>query len=340
MNYLTPYDLQRTNEEDMMKAIVQDRYGTADVLELRDITKPVVGDDDVLVEIEAAGVDPGVWHLMTGLPYLVRVMGYGLRQPKNGVRGRDLAGRVEAVGKNVTGFQPGDEVFGTCEGSFAEYAIAREDKLALKPPNLSFEQAAVVPISGMTALQAVRDKGHVKPGDQVLIIGAGGGVGSFAVQMAKALGAEVTGVCSTAKVDLVRSLGADHVIDYTRGDFVEGDRRYDLIIDNAGNRSLAQLRRALSAVGTLVIVGGEGGGNWVGPADRLLPAFLLSPFVGQKLGMLTSVERQQDLVTLGEMLESGVITPVIDRSYPLVEAPDAIRYVGEGHARGKVVVNI
>jgi NADPH:quinone reductase-like Zn-dependent oxidoreductase len=340
MNYLTPYDLQRTNEEDMMKAIVQDRYGTADVLELRDITKPVVGDDDVLVEIEAAGVDPGVWHLMTGLPYLVRVMGYGLRQPKNGVRGRDVSGRVEAVGKNVTGFQPGDEVFGTCEGSFAEYAIAREDKLALKPANLSFEQAAVVPISGMTALQAVRDKGHVKPGDQVLIIGAGGGVGSFAVQMAKALGAEVTGVCSTAKVDLVRSLGADHVIDYTREDLVEGDRRYDLIIDNAGNRSLAQLRRALAAEGTLVIVGGEGGGNWVGPADRLLPAFLLSPFVGQKLGMLTSVERQQDLVTLGEMLESGVITPVIDRSYPLVEAPDAIRYVGEGHARGKVVVNI
>ena len=323
-----------------MKAIFQDQYGSAEVLELRDIAIPVVGDDDVLVRVEAAGVDPGVWHLMTGLPYLVRVMGYGLRRPKYGVRGRDLAGRVEAVGKNVSGFQPGDEVFGTCEGSFAEYAIARPDRLAPKPANLSFEQAAVVPISGITALQAVRDKGQVKQGDRILIIGAGGGVGTFAVQIAKTLGAEVTGLCSTAKVELVRSLGADHVIDYTRENFAEGDRRYDVIIDNAGNRSLSELRRALDPKGILVVVGGEGGGKWLGPADRLLPVFALSPFVGQRLVPLMSVERQPDLVTLGEMLESGAITPVIDRSFSLVEAPDAVRYVGEGHASGKVVVTI
>jgi NADPH:quinone reductase-like Zn-dependent oxidoreductase len=323
-----------------MKAIVQDRYGSADVLELRELEPPVVGDDDVLVQVHAAGVDPGVWHLMTGLPYLVRLMGYGLRRPKVGVRGRDVAGRVEAVGENVTLFKPGDEVFGTCEGSFAEYATAREDKLALKPSNLSFEQAAAVPISGMTALQAVRDNGQVQPGHKVLIIGAGGGVGTFAVQIAKTFGAEVIGVCSTAKIDLVRSLGADHVIDYTREDFVESPRRYDVIIDNAGNRSLSQLRRALTPKGGLVIVGGEGGGNWLGPADRILPALLLSPFVGQKLGALMSVERQEDLLTLGEMLEAGQVTPVIDRGYPLIEAPDAVRYVGEGHAAGKVVVTI
>lgn len=323
-----------------MKAIVQDRYGSADVLELRELEPPVVGDDDVLVQVHAAGVDPGVWHLMTGLPYLVRLMGYGLRRPKVGVRGRDVAGRVEAVGENVTLFKPGDEVFGTCEGSFAEYATAREDKLALKPSNLSFEQAAAVPISGMTALQAVRDNGRVQPGHKVLIIGAGGGVGTFAVQIAKTFGAEVIGVCSTAKIDLVRSLGADHVIDYTREDFVESPRRYDVIIDNAGNRSLSQLRRALTPKGGLVIVGGEGGGNWLGPADRILPALLLSPFVGQKLGALMSVERQEDLLTLGEMLEAGQVTPVIDRGYPLIEAPDAVRYVGEGHAAGKVVVTI
>jgi len=323
-----------------MKAIAQDRYGSADVLKLEDIPAPVAGDDDVLVEVRAAGVDPGVWHLMTGLPYLVRVMGYGLRKPKFGVRGRDVAGRVQEVGKNVTAFHPGDEVFGTCEGSFAEYAIAREDKLALKPANLSFEQAAAVPISGITALQAIRDKGQVKPGDQVLIIGAGGGVGTFAVQIAKSFGAEVTGVCSTAKVGLVRSLGADHVIDYTREDFSKGNDRYDVIVDNAGNRSLSVLRRALTPKGTLVIVGGEGGGNWFGPANRLLPAILLSPFVGQNLLTLMSMERHNDLLTLSELLAAGAITPVIDRSYSLVEAPDAVRYVGEGHASGKVVVNI
>jgi NADPH:quinone reductase-like Zn-dependent oxidoreductase len=323
-----------------MKAIVQDRYGSADVLELRDLDPPVIAADEVLLEVRAAGVEPGVWHLMTGLPYLVRVMGYGLTKPKYPVRGRDVAGRVEAVGANVTRFRPGDEVFGTCEGSFAEYAAAREDKLALKPANLSFEEAAVIPISGMTALQALRDKGRVQPGDKVLIIGAGGGVGTFAVQLAKAFGAEVTGVCSATKVALVESIGADHVIDYTREDFAARAGKYDLIIDNAGNRPLSQLRRALAGNGTLVIVGGEEGGAWVGPADRILPAAILSPFVGQRLLPLMAAERQDDLRLLGEMAESGKFTPAVDRRYPLVEAPDAVRYVGEGHARGKVVVTI
>jgi NADPH:quinone reductase-like Zn-dependent oxidoreductase len=323
-----------------MKAIVQDVYGSADVLELRDIDPPVIGDDEVLLQIHAAGVEPGVWHIMTGLPYLVRIMGYGLTKPKYPVRGRDVAGRVEAVGSAVTRFQPGDEVFGTCEGSFAEYAAAREDKLAMRPANLSFEQAAVIPISGVTALQALRDKGRVQPGDKVLIIGAGGGVGTFAVQLAKAFGAEVTGVCSTSKVDLVESIGADHVIDYTREDFADGPARYDLIIDTAGNRSLSQLRGALAPDGTLVIVGGEGGGAWVGPADRIVPVALLSPFVKHRLLSLMARERWEDLQVLAEMAEAGKVTPALDRTYPLVEAPDAVRYVGEGHARGKVVVTI
>ncbi|MDP9494808.1 MAG: NAD(P)-dependent alcohol dehydrogenase [Actinomycetota bacterium] len=323
-----------------MKAIVQDSYGSADVLEFRDVEMPVPDDDQVLVRVHAAGVDPGVWHLMTGLPYLVRVMGYGLRKPKFPIRGRDVAGRVEAVGKNVTRFQPGDEVFGTCEGSFAEYASAREDRLALKPANLSFEQAAAVPISGVTALQAVRDKGQVEPGHKVLIIGAGGGVGTYAVQIAKAYGAEVTGVCSTAKIDLVRSLGADHIIDYTREDFAEGTLEYDVIIDTAGNRPLAQLRRALTPKGALVIVGGEGGGKWAGPAGRLLPTLVLSPLVSQKLVALMAVERVEDLQTLSGMIEANQITPAVERTYPLVEAPNAVRYVGEGHAQGKVVVTI
>jgi NADPH:quinone reductase-like Zn-dependent oxidoreductase len=323
-----------------MKAIVQDVYGTADVLELRDIDPPVIGPDEVLLQVQAAGVEPGVWHIMTGLPYLVRVMGYGLTKPKYPVRGRDVAGRVEAVGANVTKFQPGDEVFGTCEGSFAEYAAAREDRLALKPANLSFEEAAVIPISGVTALQALRDKGQVKPGQKVLIIGAGGGVGTFAIQLAKAFGAEVTAVCSTSKIDLVASIGADHVIDYTRDDFTDQSSEYDLIIDNAGNRPLSQLRRALAPEGTLVIVGGEGGGAWLGPADRIVPVALLSPFARQRLLALMATERQEDLEVLAEMAKAGKFTPALDRSYPLVEAPDAVRYVGEGHARGKVVVTI
>ncbi|MGH2766314.1 MAG: NAD(P)-dependent alcohol dehydrogenase, partial [Actinomycetota bacterium] len=262
-----------------MKAIVQDTYGSSDVLQLRDIDKPVVEDADLLVRVHAAGVDPGVWHLMTGLPYLVRIMGYGLRTPKTRVRGRDVAGSVEEVGRNVTQFQPGDQVFGICEGSFAEYATAREDKVLPKPANLTFEQAAAVPISAITALQALRDKGQVQPGQRVLVIGAAGGVGTFAVQLAKAFGAEVTGVCSTTKADLVRSIGADDVIDYTRDDFADGARRYDLILDTAGRRSLSHLRRALTPRGTLVIIGGEGGGRWLGGFDRNFRAGMLSPFV-------------------------------------------------------------
>jgi NADPH:quinone reductase-like Zn-dependent oxidoreductase len=330
-----------TDQEEPMKAVVQDTYGSPDVLELRDIDKPVVGDDDVLVRVHAAGVDPGVWHLMTGLPYLVRILGYGLRKPKVGIRGRDVAGRVEAVGKNVTRFHPGEEVFGTCEGSFAEYVCAQADRLAPKPANLTFEQAAAVPISGLTALQGVREKGQVQPGQKVLIIGAAGGVGSFAVQLAKAFGAGVTGVCSTTKVDLVRSIGADHVIDYTREDFADGARRYDLILDTAGNRSLAHLRRALAPRGTLVIVGGEGGGRWLGGFDRqILRAPILSLFVSQTLRPLTSKERSEDLVVLKELIEAGKVTPIIDRTYPLSEVPEAIRYLEEGHARGKVVITV
>jgi NADPH:quinone reductase-like Zn-dependent oxidoreductase len=324
-----------------MKAIVQDTYGSADVLQLRDIDKPVAGDDDVLIRVHAAGVDPGVWHLMTGRPYLVRAMGFGLRSPKVRVRGRDVAGRVEAVGKNVTRFHAGDEVFGTCEGSFAEYVCAKEDKLALKPENLTFEQAATVPISGLTALQGVRDAGQVKPGQKVLIIGAAGGVGTFAVQIAKAFGAEVTGVCSSTKMDLVRSIGADHVIDYTREDFADGSRHYDLILDTAGNRSLSQLRRALAPKGTLVIVGGEGGGRWLGGFDRqILRAPLMSLFVSQTLRPLVAKESSQDLLAIKELIEAGKVTPAIDRTFALGDAPQAIRYLAEGRARGKVVISL
>jgi NADPH:quinone reductase-like Zn-dependent oxidoreductase len=324
-----------------MKAVVQDTYGSPDVLELREIDKPLPKDNEVLVRVHAAGVDPGVWHLMTGLPYLVRIMGYGLRKPKVGVRGRDVAGRVEAVGNNVTRFHPGDEVFGVCEGSFAEYVCARPDRLAPKPASLTFEQAAAVPISALTALQALRDKGKVQPGQKVLIIGAGGGVGSFAVQLAKAFGAEVTGVCSTTKVDLVRSIGADEVIDYTREDFADGARHYDLILDTAGRRSLSHLRRALTHRGTLVIVGGEGGGRWPGGFDRqILRAPLLSPFGRQKLRPFVSKERSEDLVVLKGLIEAGKVTPVIDRTCPLSEVPEAIRHLEAGHARGKVVITV
>jgi NADPH:quinone reductase-like Zn-dependent oxidoreductase len=325
--------------ETTMKAIVQDEYGSADVLRLEDIDRPALGDDDVLLRVEAAGVDPGVWHLMTGLPYMIRP-GYGLRKPKVPVRGRDVAGRIEAVGANVTRFQPGEEVFGICEGSFAEYASARPDKLVPKPANVTFEQAAAAPISGLTALQALRDKGKVQPGQKVLIIGAAGGVGSFAVQIANSYGAHVTGACSTTKVDLVRSIGADEVIDYTKDDFADGTRHFDLILDMAGRRSLSYLRRALTRIGTLVIVGGEGGGRWLGGFDRGLRASMLSPFVSQRLAMLISTERQEDLQFLSELIEAGKVTPVIDRTYPLSEAPEAVRYLAEGRPRGKVVVTV
>lgn len=318
-----------------MKAIVQHGYGAADALELREIDKPVPADDQVLIQVHAAGVDPGVWHMVTGLPYMVRLM-LGFRGPKAAVRRVDVAGRVEAVGKDVTRFKPGDEVFGTGAGYFAEYACARENRVASKPANLTFEQAAAVPISACTALQGVRDKGKVQPGQKVLIIGAAGGVGSFAVQLARALGAEVTGVCSTAKADLVRSIGANNVIDYTRDDFTDGTRRYDLILDTAGNRSMSRLRRALTPDGTLVIVGGEAGGRLTGGfIERLLQARILSLFTKQKLLGLTAEVNQEGLVFLKELIEAGKVTPVIDRTYPLAEVPEAIRHWAEGHSRGK-----
>jgi NADPH:quinone reductase-like Zn-dependent oxidoreductase len=324
-----------------MKAIVQSKYGRAhDVLDLQEIDKPVIEDNEVLVRVHAAGVDRGVWHVMTGLPYPIRLAGYGLRAPKTPVPGMDMAGVVEAVGADVTRFRPGDEVFGIGKGTFAEYARALENKLAPKPANLTFEQAAAVAISGLPALQGLRDKGRVEPGQQVLIIGASGGVGTYAVQLAKAFGAEVTGVCSTTKVDMVRSLGADHVIDYTRDDFAEGTLRYDLILDIGGNSSLSRLRRALTPKGTLVITGGEGGGRWLGGNDRQIRALLLSRFVGQKLTTFISKENHEDMLVLKELIEAGKVTPVIDRTYPLTEAPQAIRYVEEGHARGKIVITV
>ena len=322
-----------------MKAIVQDEYGPADVLKMMDIEVPVPGDDDVLVRVHSAGVEIGVWHVMAGKPYLLRIMGFGLRKPKVAVRGRDVAGVVEAVGKNVTRFQPGDEVFGTADGSFAEYASAPEARLAPKPGNVTFEQAAVVPISGGTALQGLR-KGNIRPGQKVLIVGASGGVGSFAVQIAKAFGAEVTGVSSTEKMDFVRSLGADDLIDYTRENFADGTRHWDLILDTGGRRSLSDLRRALTPKGTLVIVGGEGGGNWLGGFDRNLRSGLVSMFVPQRLMMLASKELGEHFDALRELIEAGKVTPVIDRTYPLSEAPEAIRHLEEGHPRGKVVITV
>ncbi len=323
-----------------MKAVVQETYGSPDVLQFGEIDRPAVGDDAVLVQVHAAGVDQGVWHSVAGLPYLYRIAGIGVRAPKNPIPGLDVAGRVEAVGANVTAFQPGDEVFGTCRGAFAEYASARADRLAPKPANLSFEQAAAVPTSGATALHAVRDKGRVRAGQRVLIIGAGGGVGTFAVQLAKAFDAGVTGVCSTMKVELVRSIGADHVIDYTREDFADGRTRYDVILDIAGNRSLSHLRRALAPKGRLVIVGGEGGGRWFGGIDRQLRAQMLSLFVHQKLGTLIATVREEDLEDLHERIEGGTVTPVIDRTFPLSEAAEAIRYMRKGQARGKVVITV
>lgn len=324
-----------------MKAIVQDKYGSTDVLRLEEIEVPAVGEKDVLVGVQAAGLDPGVWHLMTGTPYLVRAMGFGLRRPKIRVRGSDLAGRVETVGAEVTGFHPGDEVMGIGEGSFAEYAIAPPDKLVPKPANLTFEQAAVVPISGLSALHAVRDVGKVRSGQRVMVIGAAGGVGSYAVQIAKATGAEVTGVCSTAKTQLVRSIGADDVIDYTREDLGDGTGRYDVIVDTAGRRPLSQLRRALAPRGTLVIVGGDGGGRWLGGFDRqIVRAPVLSLFSGQTLRGLISKETREDLERLTELIDAGQVVPVVDRTYPLHEAPDAIRYLAEGHPTGKIAIRV
>jgi NADPH:quinone reductase-like Zn-dependent oxidoreductase len=323
-----------------MLAIVHDTYGSADGLELRDIDRPEPADDEVLVRVRAAGVDRGVWHVMTGLPYPIRLAGYGLRAPKNPVVGADLAGVVVATGKSVTRFQPGDEVFGVGKGSFGEYACVLESKLALKPANLTFEQAAVVPISGMTALQGVRNHGRVQAGQRVLITGASGGVGTYAVQLAKAFGAEVTAVCSTTKLDLVRSLGADHVVDYTHEDYAAGGPQYDVILDIGGNATLARLRAALVPTGTLVIMGGETDGRWLGGSDRQIRALLLSPFVGQRLCTFVNSENHEDLIVLTGLIESGAVTPALDRRYPLSEAPKAIQYLVDGHARGKLVITV
>jgi len=322
-----------------MRAIVQDKYGeSADVLRLDEIDQPQIGDNDVLVRIRAAGVHIGDWHVMAGLPYLLRVVGFGIRAPKVRVRGIDLAGTVEAVGPNVTRFHVGDEVFGTCEGSFAEYASTPEDTLALKPPNLTFEQAAAVPTSAFAALQALRDAGGIKAGQQVLLVGASGGVGLFAVQIAKSFGAEVTAVCSTTKVDMVRSLGADHVIDYTQEDFTQSRQQYDLILVMGGNHSLSQLKRVLRPGGTLVPVGTEAGNRWVG-GKAWIQAMLLSR-LKRHLRPLATQPNQADLQFVAELIEGGKIRPVIDKTFPLSEAPEAIRYLTAGHARGKIVITV
>jgi NADPH:quinone reductase-like Zn-dependent oxidoreductase len=324
--------------ETTMKAIVQREYGTADVLSVAEIERPAIAADEVLVKVHAAGLDRGTWHLMTGMPYAARLVA-GLRAPKNPVPGRDVAGVVVAVGRQVTRFQLGDEVFGVSKGSFAEFAAARADKLARKPSKLTFEQAGAVPVSGMTALRGLCDVGRLEAGQKVLIIGASGGVGSYAVQIAKALGAEVTGVCSASKVDLVRSIGADHVIDYTRDDFAAGGKRYDLILDVGGSSSLSRLRRALAPKGTLVIVGGEGGGSWIG-MGRQLRALALSPFVGQRLTILGPKEHYAVLERLSELIEDGRLVPAVERTYPLDEVPDAMRQLVAGRARGKLVISV
>ena len=326
--------------DQQMRAIVQREYGTADVFSVGEIDRPVTGAGDVLVQVRAAGLDRGTWHLMAGLPYAVRVMGYGLRAPKTAVPGLDVAGLVVAVGSDVTRFRPGDEVFGIGKGSFAEFAAAREDKLALKPSKLTFEQAAAVPVSGLTALKGLCDVGHLEAGQNVLIIGASGGVGTFAVQIAKALGAEVTGVCSTGKIDLVRSIGADHVIDYTKDDFANFEQRYDLILDIGGNSTLSRLRRALTPRGTLVIAGGEEGGRWFGGFDRQLRALAMSPFVGHRLTTFAASEHYSGLERLKKLVDEGRLVPVIERTYPLSDVPKAMRHLEGGHARGKLVITL
>ena len=323
-----------------MRALVQDRYGEADVLHLAEIARPEVADNEVLVRVHAAGLDRGTWHLMTGKPYLMRILGFGLRRPKTPVAGLDVAGTVVALGSAVTRFSVGDEVFGIARGSFAEYAAAREDKLAIKPVDLPFEQAAVTPVSASTALQALSDVGKVEAGQKVLIIGASGGVGSYAVQLAKAFGAEVTGVCSTAKVDLVRGLGADHVLDYTVDDFADGSHHYDLVLVIGGNASIPRLRRTLTRTGTVVIVGGEEGGRWTGGFGRSLRAAALSPFLRQRLAMLAAKEHFSTLERVAELIEAGKVTPSIDRTYPLDRAPDAMRHLAAGNVRGKIAIAV
>jgi NADPH:quinone reductase-like Zn-dependent oxidoreductase len=327
---------------DKMKAIVYCDYGLPN-LKLADIAKPTPTDDQVLVKVRAASVNPLDWHFIEGTPKIMRAMGVGLRKPKDVRLGVDFAGTVQAVGKNVTQFKPDDEVFGGRDGAFAEYVCPRADRaVALKPANITFEQAASVNIAGITALQAVRDKGKVQAGQKVLINGASGGVGTFAVQIAKSFGADVTGVCSTRNVDMVRLLGADHVIDYTKEDFAKGDQRYDVILDNVPNHSLSECRRILNPEGKYVMIGGGGPNDnrWIGPFGRLIQTLVVSPFFSQKMGMMMAELKKSDLAILGDMMQSGKVKPVIDRTYKLSELPAAIAYLEEGHARGKVVITV
>ena len=325
-----------------MKAIVYCDYGLAN-LKLEDVEKPVPNDDQILVKVRAASANPYDWHFVEGTPKIMRMMGVGLRKPKDTRLGVDFAGTVEAVGKNVTQFKPGDEVFGGRGGAFAEYVCPRANRaVAIKPANLTFEQAASVNIAGITALQALRDKGKVQPGQKVLINGASGGVGTFAVQIAKSFGTEVTGVCSTRNVDLVRSLGADHVIDYTKEDFAKGAERYDAILDNVPNHSLSECRHVLNPKGKYVMIGGGGPNDsrWIGPFGRVIQTLLVSPFVGQEMGMMMADTSQKDLTILADMMQSGKVKPVIDRTYKLSEVPEAIAYLEQGHARGKVIITV
>jgi NADPH:quinone reductase-like Zn-dependent oxidoreductase len=326
------------NSHGSMRAVVQDEYGDADTLHLEDVRVPAVAADEVLVRVRAAGLDRGTWHLMTGKPYLMRIAGMGFRGPKARVLGRDLAGTVEAIGPAVSRFVVGDEVYGVGRGAFAEYALAAEDQLATKPANLSFEQAAVVPTSACTALQALVDHGRLDVGQHVLVTGASGGVGSYAVQLAKALGAEVTGVAGPSKQDLVRALGADHVLDHTRDDYADGSHRYDLVLDIAGNPGLSRLRRTLTPRGTAVLVGGEDGGDLTGGMNRSLRALVLSLLVGQRFAWFIAKQRSGDLARLTELIEAGTVTPSIDRTYPLDEVPTAMRRLAAGQVRGKVAI--
>ena len=319
-----------------MLAITQDNYGSQDELKLSDVNKPEIGDDEVLVRVGAASIHVGDWILMTGSPFVMR-LATGLRKPKNRVPGTDVAGTVEAVGSAVTSLRPGDEVFGWCAGAFAEYARANENQFIRKPANLTFEQAAAVGVSASTALQLLRDDGKVQPGQKVLINGASGGVGTFAVQIAKAFGAEVTGVSSAKNVEMVRSIGADHVIDYTREDFTAGPERFDLILDNVGNHSMARTRRALTPVGTLI---SNGGGHVDGKLGRTVRALIVSMFVRQQASPTVKTHNHDDLVALRGLVEAGKVTPVIDRAYPLTRTPEAIGHVAEGHARGTVVITV
>jgi NADPH:quinone reductase-like Zn-dependent oxidoreductase len=322
----------------LMKAIVYRNYGSPDVLKYEEIEKPSPGDDEVLVKVRAASVNPLDWRVMRGRPYFMRIM-TGLRKPKDTRLGVDVAGQVEAVGRNVTQFKPGEEVFGACSGAFAEYACASASALVTKPNNVTFEQAAAVNVGASTALQGLRDAGQIQPGQKVLINGAAGGVGTFAVQIAKSFGAEVTGVCSTRNADMVRSIGADQVIDYTREDFTRSGQRYDLLFDLVGNRPLSACRRVLNPKGIYVVAGGPDG-RWLGPLGPMIKAPVLSPFVSQKLVMLISRVSKEDLTIISGLMEAGKVTPVIDRRYGLTEVPEAIWYLEEGHARGKVVITL